>query len=627
MLRTEKVSPEFHQPKVYGPEHQSQSGEIYPRPKVDRRLAPNIPGRGQSRRGANLRFGAGLQVSVLDLAEESSPQRCRSEDLSSSGILLHWPEGATKPDIGDAFILRFTLPAGTLPEGYEARIKIRATVVRVNTSPEGLVRVAFNFSRNIADYLRVTRWRRLIAMSLLLLLLSVLAIIYMREESIFYFMFDVPVFTYGIVASIFLISRFIFAFFYRNVPVDQDYTPGVSIIIPCFNEEEWIEKTIQNAINQEYPPEKLEVILVDDGSTDRSMERVRHIEKKIISELGPDRFKVVEQPRNMGKRHALAAGALLSKFDLLVFVDSDSFLEPDAVRELVQPFRDPQMGAVSGRTEVQNKWTNALTKMQAVRYYVAFRFMKAAESVFDAVTCLSGPLACYRKELVLKYLDAWLNQKFFGYPATFGDDRSMTNFILSEMRTGYQDSAVCSTIVPSSMRIFIRQQMRWKRSWLRETLRACAFMWKKEPFMALSFYAGFILPLLAPIVVIRSMVVVPLELDLFPYKYLMGILMMSMLMSSSYLFFKRSNLWPYGILFCVFYLSVLLWQLPLAVATFWRSEWGTRDTAADAAAKNKKVFGQKQPVMEKYPRQQCTGHILDPSGGRATDKHNTRDVL
>lgn len=627
MLRTEKVSSEFLEPKVHGQEHQSQASEIYPRPKTDRRLAPNTPGRGRSRRGANLRFGAGLQVSVLDLAEEASSLRCRSEDLSSSGILLHWPENTAKPDIGDVFILRFTLPAGTLPEGYEARVKIRATVVRVNTSPEGLIRVAFNFSRNISDYLRVTRWRRLIAMSLLLLVLSVLAIIYMREESFFYFMFDVPVFTYGIAASIFLISRFIFAFFYRNVPLDQNYTPGVSIIIPCFNEEVWIEKTIQNAINQEYPPEKLEVILVDDGSTDRSMARVRHIEKKILSELGPDRFKVVEQPRNMGKRHALAAGARLSKFDLLVFVDSDSFLEPDAVRELVQPFRDPQIGAVSGRTEVQNKWTNALTKMQAVRYYVAFRFMKAAESVFDAVTCLSGPLACYRKELVLKYLDAWLNQKFFGYPATFGDDRSMTNFILSEMRTGYQDSAVCSTIVPSNMRTFIRQQMRWKRSWLRETLRACAFMWKKEPFMALSFYAGFILPLLAPIVVVRTMVVVPLELGLFPYKYLLGILMMSMLMSSSYLFFKRSNLWPYGILFCVFYLSVLLWQLPVAVATFWRSEWGTRDTAADAAARNKNAFGQKQPVMEEYTRQQCTEHMLDSPWSRATDKQNTRDVL
>ncbi|TBH78181.1 glycosyltransferase [Desulfovibrio legallii] len=302
-------------------------------------------------------------------------------------------------------------------------------------------------------------------------------------------------------------------------------------------------------------------------------------------------------PYNMGKRHALAAGALRAKFDLLVFVDSDSFLEPEAVREVVQPFCDPKMGAVSGRTEVQNKWTNALTKMQAVRYYVAFRFMKAAEAVFDGVTCLSGPLACYRKDLVLRYLDDWLNQKFFGYPATFGDDRSLTNFILAHHRTGYQDAAVCSTIVPSRMRTFMKQQMRWKRSWLRETLRASSFMWRKEPFMALSFYAGFLLPVLAPLVVVRTMLVIPIELGLFPYKYLAGILVTSTLMSASYLLFKRSTLWPYGIIFCLFYLAVLLWQLPVAVLTFWKSEWGTRNTSADVAAQGKRRYEQKMFVM------------------------------
>ena len=494
-------------------------------------------------------------------------------------------------------MLHFTMSPGTLPEGYESRVRIPADVVRLIDGEDGEKKVAVNFVRDLGNYLRRKKWLRLVVTSVLLLAISVYAVAYMRQESVFYFMFDVPIFTYGIIASVFLVSRFAFAFFYHNVPVDPEYTPGVSIVIPCFNEEEWIEKTIQCAINQDYPQEKLEVILVDDGSTDKSMERVRRIEKQIRKEIEGDRFLVIEQPQNMGKRHALAAGALRAKFDLLVFVDSDSFLEPDAVREVVQPFRDPKIGAVSGRTEVQNKWTNALTKMQAVRYYVAFRFIKAAESVFDGVTCLSGPLACYRKDLVMHFLDQWLNQKFFGYPATFGDDRSLTNFILAKHRTAYQDAAVCSTIVPSSMRTFIRQQMRWKRSWLRETLRASSFMWKKEPFMSLSFYVGFLLPILAPIVVVRTMVFVPLELGLFPYKYLAGILVTSMIMSASYLLFKRSNLWPYGIVFCLFYLTVLLWQLPVAVLTFWKSEWGTRNTAADVAAQEKVRYEQKTFVM------------------------------
>ena len=572
-------------------------GEIYPKAKSDRRLAPNIPGRGGSRRGVHQRYEAELQVSVYDASEASAPVRCLSEDLSSSGMLLHWAEDAPLPAEGQKLVLRFTMPPGTLPEGYESRVRIPAEVVRIVDGEDGEKKLAVNFSRDLDSYLRRKKWLRLILTSVVLLAISVYAVAYMRQESLFYFMFDVPVFTYGIVASVFLVSRFVFSFFYRNIPVDPDFTPGVTIVIPCFNEEEWIEKTIQCAINQDYPQEKLEVILVDDGSTDKSMERVRRIEKQIRKEITGDRFVVIEQPYNMGKRHALAAGAQHAKFELLVFVDSDSFLEPAAVREVVQPYRDPKMGAVSGRTEVQNKWTNALTKMQAVRYYVAFRFIKAAESVFDGVTCLSGPLACYRKDLVLHYLDEWLNQKFFGYPATFGDDRSLTNYILAHHRTGYQDAAVCSTIVPSSMRTFIRQQMRWKRSWLRETLRASSFMWRKEPFMALSFYIGFLLPVLAPLVVVRTMVVIPIELGLFPYKYLVGILVTSMLMSASYLLFKRSNLWPYGIVFCVFYLGVLLWQLPVAVLTFWKSEWGTRNTSADVAAQEKLRYEQKMFVM------------------------------
>ena len=80
-----------------------------------------------------------------------------------------------------------------------------------------------------------------------------------------------------------------------------------------------------------------------------------------------------------------------------------------------------------------NTYTNSLTKMQSVRYYIAFRIMKAAEGYFDAVTCLSGPLSCYRKDLVLAHKEAWLHQTFLGQKATFGDDRSMTNLFSADI--------------------------------------------------------------------------------------------------------------------------------------------------------------------------------------------------
>ena len=316
-----------------------------------------------------------------------------------------------------------------------------------------------------------------------------------------------------------------------------------------------------------------------------------------------NRLKFVPLEQNSGKRKALVAGVAVSSHELVTFVDSDSFLQPVAIRHLVQPFQDPQIGGVTGRTDVENTHTNYITKMQAVRYYVAFRIIKAAESIFDAVTCLSGPISCYRKDLILTYQDDWLNQTFLGQPATFGDDRSMTNFILKNYRTVYQDTAICTTIVPSAFKVFLKQQMRWKRSWLRESLRAGGFMWRKEPFQAISFYAGFIVPIVAPIVVLYNLVYVPLVYQIFPLVFMTGILLMSLLMSFMYLWFRKSKIWLYGLWFCLFYELILLWQMPIACVTFWKSTWGTRNTQEDIEAERRKAEKKKQkrlkPILTK----------------------------
>ena len=189
--------------------------------------------------------------------------------------------------------------------------------------------------------------------------------------------------------------------------------------------------------------------------------------------------------------------------------------------------------------------------MQAVGYYVAFRVMRAAESVFDSVTCLSGQLAAYRKDLFMSVRDEWLNQTFFRQPATFGDDRSLTNALLMRgFKVVYAADAVTATIVPDDHRAFLRQQMRWKRSWVRETLRACSFMWRRPLLMSISFYLGFILTLLGPVVVLRAFIYIPLVQHRSPLVYIPGLFLASCLLSCLYLFVKRSRLWAYGILYC-----------------------------------------------------------------------------
>ncbi|AZK46434.1 glycosyltransferase family 2 protein [Paenibacillus lentus] len=582
----------------YVPDPEHIRGRVDRRGVRDEGFMPedNEPDSLEKQRLLSLRYMADFEVFLVPKGKKKKDSiKAHAVDISSTGILLEVSPEAGKCEEGESYQLYFQIPPGTMPEGFESSVKIEAEVVRLFTQrAEGgeQQRVALQFSLPLTDYFQKKRWGYSIYTASSLMFVAVAVIMLMRVESVLYFKYNLWLYLYSLIAALFLLSRYLFGAFYRDVPVNPDYTPGVTIIIPCFNEAEWIHRTILSCMNQDYPVDKLEVIVVDDKSTDNSAEQIRKTIEMVYNEAEryktKERLKMVVLPENGGKRVALVKGVEMAKHDLVVFVDSDSFLEPTAIKHLVQPFQDPRMGGVAGRTDVENKYTNSITKLQTVRYYIAFRIMKAAESYFDSVTCLSGPLSCYRKDLVLEHSEAWLNQKFLGQPATFGDDRSMTNFILRKHRTAYQDAAICSTIVPSKLSVFLKQQMRWKRSWLRESLRASGFIWRKEPFMSLFFYVGVIVPIAAPIVVLYNLVYVPLAYHVFPGTFLMGLLLMGLLMSLAHLMFRKSRLWVYGLVFCIFYEVVLLWQMPVAWVTFWKSTWGTRETPQDIEAREKR---------------------------------------
>lgn len=521
-----------------------------------------------------------------------------STDISDTGILVRFNNKQIYEQVCklENVKLSFRVPDGMMPEGHENRYKITGKVVR---SLREQKEVAFEFDEDLMAYMRRRKDRYLLVMSSVCLAFISLCIILMRAESVIYFKYNSVLYSYSIIAAMFLLTRYLFGALYKPVPIDPKYTPSVTVIIPCFNEEEWIQKTILSCFDQSYPADKLKVIVVDDCSTDRSVDRIRELVNDLTESEDSryhvrERLKYFVQEKNAGKRAALVRGVENTDTDLVLFVDSDSFLDPYAVRNLVQPFKDPKMGGCAGRCDVANTYTNALTKMQSVRYYIAFRIMKAAEGVFDAVTCLSGPLSCYRREIVMKYKDAWINQKFLGHKATFGDDRAMTNFVLSHHRCFYQDTAVCSTIVPKYHRVFLKQQMRWKRSWLRESLMAGKFMWRKEPFAAINFYIGIIVPILAPIVVVYNLLYVPFTQHIFPKTFLMGLLLMSLMMSVTQLLLRKSKTWLFGFWFCIYYELILLWQMPIAWFTFWKSTWGTRMTPSDVKAEKKRKSKQRQ---------------------------------
>lgn len=377
---------------------------------------------------------------------------------------------------------------------------------------------------------------------------------------------------YGLVVTTFIFSRFGLALFYRpRMPASAaTYTPTVAIIIPAYNEPA-IADTLEACFSVDYPSDRLRVVVVDDKSSDDTLERIRRVERD-----HPELI-VIAAERNRGKRHAMAAGiAAEGDSEILVFIDSDSQVRADAVRKLVAYFADPSVGAVAGHTDVSNKDTNLLTRMQAMQYYIAFRVYKSAEALFSAVTCCSGCFSGYRRAAVDPVLADWAGQTFFGEPSTFGDDRSLTNFLLRDWRVLYAPDAQAYTEVPDRMRKFLRQQLRWKKSWLRESARAAKVMWRKHPVMVAMFYLGFILPLLAPQILFRAFVVQPHFLKELPFWYLGGVASVALLYGLYYRLHQYEKHWYKGILFTMFYSVVLVWQLPYALVTIRDSKWGTR---------------------------------------------------
>ena len=591
--------------------------------KKDRRSLPDVPSVGGKRKLTDRR--GGMEESEKSFKEQTEKRQlgirylnayevyvrikkdgkkygfiAKTFDVSMTGIGLTVNE-MQKNILENAQDIRikFHVEPGTLPEGFEMNIRTGARVARTTRVHPGQYQVGLIYTEDLAEYAKKKKDRYILTMSSALLFFISLFILLMRSESIIYLKYNSVLYLYSIIAAVFLLSRYLFGALYRPVKIDPDFTPGVTVIIPCFNEEEWIQRTILSCVNQNYPTDKLEVIVVDDQSSDKSVEKIKELIEQ-LEESEEEEFKIKErvtymvQPKNAGKREALAAGLRKAQHEYVIFVDSDSFLEPYAVRNLVQPFKDPKMAGVTGRTDVANTYTNSLTRLQSVRYYIAFRIMKAAESFFHCVTCLSGPLSCYKKELVMENLDKWLNQTFLGQKATFGDDRSLTNIMLRNYRTYYQDTAICSTIVPNNHKVFLKQQMRWKRSWLRESFTAGTFIWKKEPFAAVFFYIGLFVPILAPVIVIYNLFYVPLTRYVFPTTFIVGMVMMAMMMSTAQLFLRKSSTWIYGFLFCMYYEMVLLWQMPIAILTFWKSTWGTRMTTHDVEYMEKKKKSRKK---------------------------------
>ncbi len=379
---------------------------------------------------------------------------------------------------------------------------------------------------------------------------------------------------YSLAITLYIFSRFFLSYFHRSFEYDLEYTPTVSFVVPAKNEGDNIAQTLERFAEVDYPLDKIEVIAINDGSDDNTLEAMQKAAAALRDVIG--RVEVVDWKVNRGKRQGMAEGVMRSRADIIIFVDSDSFIAPDCVRHLVKYFVNPKVGAVSGHTDVYNRDTNLLTQMQAVRYYIAFKVYKAAESVFGNVTCCPGCCSAYRREYLVEFLDAWLHQTFLGKECTFGDDRSLTNYMIRKYEAVYSPEAKAETVVPDNFGKYMRQQQRWKKSWVRETFIASSFIWRKNPIAALFFYIYVFLAFASPVVFFRALIWYPYIHHQWPIVYLMGLFLMLVLHGLYYRIKVGPRAWFLAIISFWFNTVILMWQLPWAVVTIADTRWGTR---------------------------------------------------
>jgi hyaluronan synthase len=375
---------------------------------------------------------------------------------------------------------------------------------------------------------------------------------------------------YTVLVSGYVLSRFALAACYRP-PRDAGITPTVAIVVPAFNEGEAVARTIHSCLALDYPADRLEVVVVNDGSSDDTW---AHMERA-ASQYPEGRVRCLDLGTNQGKRAAMAAGIRATSAEILVFVDSDSMPGVGAVRRLVQGFADPKVGAISGLSYVRNADTNVLTRMQAARYYVSFQLLKSAESVLGAVTCCSGCFAAYRRAAIAPLLDRWEHQRFLGVECTYGDDRALTNRVIrTGWKTVYDARAEAWTDAPDRYRKFFRQQLRWKKSWTREGPLLLAHIWRSRPLAFPSVLVQTIAGLMGPIVVLASLAT-PLAGGEFPMIYFLGLYLVSMGYALLYRMLRDDGLWIYafvGTFFYVLFSPQLVW----ALARLRDGSWGTR---------------------------------------------------
>lgn len=250
-----------------------------------------------------------------------------------------------------------------------------------------------------------------------------------------------------------------------------NFEPTVSVIVPAFNEEKVICRTIDSLLHSRYP--NFDIIVIDDGSTDNTY-------KDVVNKYGSEERVRIFTKANGGKAQATNYGILQTQAEIIVSLDADTILRPTAIANLVRHFADPKIGAIAGNAKVGNR-INILTYWQALEYITSQNLERRAFGLLNCISVVPGAIGAWRRELIIKA---------GGYATdTLAEDADLT---LSILRMGYkidyEENAIALTEAPDTVKGFLNQRFRWMFGTLQATWKHRDTIFRKK-YGALGMFA------------------------------------------------------------------------------------------------------------------------------------------
>ncbi len=280
--------------------------------------------------------------------------------------------------------------------------------------------------------------------------------------------------------------------------------PKISLLVAAYNEEENIAETIRGIKAQDYPGE-IEIVIVDDGSGDNTV--------NILRSLNMANLKIV-QAHHGGKARALNAGLDHVTQDIVVCIDADTFLHPQALRRIVARFLTdpPDTAAVAGCVLVKNSRSTLMTRLQEWDYFTGIASAKRQQSLYQGTLVAQGAFSAFRTKIVKAH---------HGWPAVIGEDIVLTwSLINGGWRVGFESTAIGFTSAPETFVGFYRQRKRWARGMIEGLKRYGHLVWKSSRLAAFFIGVDFVIPFVD---LFYTFVFLPgVALALFGHYYIVG---------------------------------------------------------------------------------------------------------